>query len=159
IATWQVNGTDAGTVTAVGTSVTFTGFQSLTGNTGGDTFVFGNGALVTGSIDGGFHGTGVLDESAYGAPIAVHPDTSSASNIPSFKNTAKFYGTKGGSPLFRPAAGTTWHVTGTDAGTVIAPGMSDAFTDFQFLDGNTGDDTFVFADGAKVTGGVTGGGG
>jgi hypothetical protein len=54
----------------------------------------------------------------------------------------------------------TWHVTGLNAGTLYAPGTASVtFTGVQNLKGGKGDDLFDFADGARISGAVNGGGG
>ncbi|MHB1423146.1 MAG: hypothetical protein ACYC3I_08120 [Gemmataceae bacterium] len=52
---------------------TFTDMQRLVGGTGNDTFVF-NGAVFSGSIDGGTSGTDSMDFSKNGSPVTVTVD-------------------------------------------------------------------------------------
>jgi hypothetical protein len=54
--TWRITGTNAGTLN---TTISFFGFQNLTGGSGANTFIVNNGAHVTGTIDGG-GGNGTL---------------------------------------------------------------------------------------------------
>ena len=61
--TWNITGSNAGNLG----NLTFTAVQNLTGGTGDDTFRFGNGAGVSGIVNGG-GGTDKLDYSAYTPP-------------------------------------------------------------------------------------------
>src|SRR5262249_10622902 len=65
--TWQISGTNSGTLNA---AVNFNSIQNLTGGTGNDTFQFQTGGSLTGKIDGG-GGTNTLDYSAYQGNILV----------------------------------------------------------------------------------------
>jgi hypothetical protein len=71
---WDITGTDAGTLDG---AVAFTSFQNLTGGSGPDTFRFGDGQGVSGTIDGG-GGTNALDYSAYTSNVLVNLQTGSA---------------------------------------------------------------------------------
>jgi hypothetical protein len=65
-------------------------------------------------------------------------------------------GGSGNNTLVGPDADNTWAVGGPNAGTLDG---TVTFTDVQNLQGGAGADTFVFADGQGVDGGVDGGGG
>jgi hypothetical protein len=54
---------------------------------------------------------------------------------------------------------TTWRITGIDAGTLTGGTNAAAFTNFQNLRGSGADDTFIFSDGATLSGTADGGGG
>lgn len=69
VATWQVQGTNQGMLTAGGTA-SFTSMQTLNGGSQDDRFVFANGQGVTGSVYGN-GGTDTLDFSAYSAAFGV----------------------------------------------------------------------------------------
>ena len=58
--------------------------------------------------------------------------------------------------LTGPDAATTWTITGADAGNL---GPAATFTGVENLVGGSGDDVFVFADGAGVSGAIAGGAG
>jgi hypothetical protein len=151
--TWRITGTNAGTLN---TTISFSGFQNLTGGSGADTFIFSNGAQVTGTIDGG-GGTNTLDYSAYTTGVTVDLSANLATGTGSFLNVQSFAGSAGGgNTLLGPNADTTWNITGSNAGT-LSGGFS--FTAFQNLLGGSGADTFLFADGAGVAGTIDGGSG
>jgi len=64
--TWQITAANAGNINGI----TFSGFQNLVGGTGNDTFMFSNGASVSGTINGG-GGIDSLNYSAYTTPVSV----------------------------------------------------------------------------------------
>jgi hypothetical protein len=64
--TWKITGDNAG---LVGT-VAFNSFENLTGGTGNDTFLLGNGQGISGVLDGG-GGTNTLSYAAYTSAVAV----------------------------------------------------------------------------------------
>jgi hypothetical protein len=80
--TWTLTGTDAGSVTAAGSTVMYRGFANLVGGSGQNTFQFVGNALVSGSLNGGSGGHNTLDYSAanYSTTNAInfsdfsHPD-------------------------------------------------------------------------------------
>jgi hypothetical protein len=76
--TWQITGSNAGSFTG---GVSFTSMQNLTGGAGADTFVFSDGAGVSGTIDGG-GGTNTLDYSAYASSnVLVNLQTAFATGV------------------------------------------------------------------------------
>src|SRR5262249_14849302 len=76
-ATWRITDVNAGTL-SVGDPdnvvASFDGIQNLTGGSGDDRFVFGNGVSVSGRLDGG-SGTNTLDYSAYRRNVLVNLQT------------------------------------------------------------------------------------
>jgi hypothetical protein len=85
-------------------------------------------------------------------------------------NAAGVYGSNSGisliadpsgtNTLLGPNVATIWSVTGTDAGSFpVAATVNLTYAGFQNLVGGAGDNRFVFADGAAVSGSLTGGGG
>ncbi len=66
------------------------------------------------------------------------------------------HGGPGQDTLTGPDAGNNWKITGTNAGTLDG---RLSFTGIEYLTGGSGYDTFAFANGAKVTGSIDGGGG
>jgi Ca2+-binding RTX toxin-like protein len=76
--TWQITGSNAGSFTG---GVSFTAMQNLIGGAGADTFVFADGASVSGTIDGG-GGTNTLDYSAYASSnVLVNLQTGFATGV------------------------------------------------------------------------------
>ena len=53
----------------------------------------------------------------------------------------------------------TWHITSDNAGTVTTPAGSFSFTQISRIIGGSGNDAFIFSDGAILTEGLDGGGG
>src|SRR5260370_20768380 len=72
---WTLSGLSAGSIGLL----SFTGFATLTG-TGGDTFVFANGAAVSGALDGA-GGNDTLDYTNYGDNVAVNLQTLEATGV------------------------------------------------------------------------------
>jgi Ca2+-binding RTX toxin-like protein len=79
---WHISGGDAGTLsgTSLGSPVRFTSIQNLTGGADADTFVFDDGATLSGSIDGG-GGINALDYAAYTTDVAVILPNHSATSV------------------------------------------------------------------------------
>jgi hypothetical protein len=152
--TWNVTAQNAGNLNG---GVSFSGFQNLTGGTANDTFVLSDGAGVDGNIDGG-GGSNSLDESAYSTPVTVNLAASTATGVGgSIANLQRFLGSAaGGNSLNGPNAPITWLLGGTDSGR-LSSGFS--FTNFGNLTGGSGNDSFLFANGASVSGSIDGGGG
>ena len=159
--TWLITGRNAGTVG----SYSFSAFPNLTGGTGNDTFSFAAGSSVTGIVDGQA-GTNTLDYSAYGSPITVNLQSTTATSIGcTWANIQSFKGTNTTDTLVA-TDGTTniWALKGSNAGTVqsVASGgtvNNVAFTGFANLTGGNGTDDFQFANGATVSGVINGQGG
>jgi hypothetical protein len=80
--TFRITGTDAGSLSGplVRFPVVFSSFQNLIGGVGANTFLFGDGAGVTGYIVGG-GGTNTLDYSAYGGSVIVDLPLSTATGV------------------------------------------------------------------------------
>src|SRR6202011_215013 len=136
--------------------ISFTGFQNLSGGAGNDTFLFSDGARVTGTIDGG-GGSNTLSLAAYSTPVTVNVQAHTATGVGgSVLNIQSFVGGSAVNTLVGPDTATTWNITGSNAGSLTG-GIS--FTAFQNLSGGSAADAFVFADGARVVGTIDGGGG
>lgn len=69
--TWNINGTNTGSVTGI--SGNFSNIQNITGSsTSNNTFVFAQGAAITGSINGGsLANTNTLNYSGYSSPMTI----------------------------------------------------------------------------------------
>ena len=126
---------------------------ALAGNAGADSFVFADGVVVTGTIDGGADSDD-LDYSAYttarnvmltGAGTSGF-DGNEVSVSGGFTNIDSIVGT-GADSLTGPNADATWNV---DATSQIDSGMQTLlFTGVDTITGGSGDDTIVF-DGAPT---------
>ncbi len=179
-----VAGTGAGDTFDIDANVAYT----LDGGTGADKFVFSNGDVLTGSIDGK-GGNDTLDFTAYttavnvnlsaiGATDGFNGSTSGATNpIPSgsFSNINTVKGTTSGT-LTGITTAATWdlgagtYTVGTNVlnftgFSTLAAGNSagdtfdiDANVSYT-LDGGTGADDFVFSNGDVLTGSIDGGAG
>lgn len=80
--TWNLAGSDAGSLSgaALAGSVSFSGFPNLKGGSDSDAFVFADGAMVSGSLDGG-GGRNRLDYSAYATSVLVNLQTLVATGV------------------------------------------------------------------------------
>jgi hypothetical protein len=113
---WTITGTNAGQVG----STSFTSVQNLVGGASTDTFRFGNGAGVTGFIDGGA-GFNVLDYSAYTTPVSVNLGAHTATGVGGgVFNIQGVIGGSGGNTLFSGPSGAL--LIGGTGGNVLVGG-------------------------------------
>jgi hypothetical protein len=79
--TWDISGSDSGTLTSsrIAGPVSFTSVQNLTGGTAQNSFVFSDGATLSGNLDGG--GSGSLDYSAYSSSVIVDLPLGTATGV------------------------------------------------------------------------------
>ena len=148
--TWNITGLSAGTVVGY----QFSAISNLAGGSADDRFVFADGAMMYGTIDGNA-GTDTLDYSAYTTNVAVNLQTGTATGTGGLRNIEILIGGSGNNTLTGANADNAWQITGANAGSVDGT----TFTGFGILTGGTANDTFVFADGASVTGRLDGGAG
>ena len=80
--TWKITGSNTGTLSSASTAgqVTFNSVQNLTGGAANNTFVFSDGAGISGNLDGG-NGGGSLDYSAYSTSVIVDLQTATATGV------------------------------------------------------------------------------
>jgi hypothetical protein len=156
--TWNVTGANAGNLTGF---ITFAGIENLVGGAMDDSFVFGPGGRISGTIDGG-GGTNALDYSADGGTGAsVNLKTRAASRVNGgaaggFKHILHMAGSTGsGDLLTGPDAQSTWFLTGPNIGFV--GGFT--FTGVESLIGGSQNDVFRFRPGGSLQGFIDGGGG
>lgn len=149
--TWRITNADTGTLD---TTVAFNGIENLSGGSADDWFVFVAGKAVKGTIDGA-GGNNALDFSAYKTPVVANLQTSTITGTRGFSNIASLLGGFGSDKLIGLNASSTWNITGANTGTVGTL----AFQCFENLVGGSGDDHFVFAEGASMKGKIDGGGG
>ncbi len=90
--TWNINGTNTGTVNG---SLAFTAFANLTGGTVNNDFVFASGAGVTGKITGKTTATNRLDYTAYTTGIYVNLLSLVATGTGGISNIQQVYGGSG----------------------------------------------------------------
>jgi hypothetical protein len=130
------SGTISGLTEETGT-FTFNKIQNLSGSSLSNTFIFKNGATVSGGINGGnTTGTNTIDYSAYTTPINVTLNGNSGSTtgnngvINSFTNINNLIG-NGQSMLTLDGAQNTLYITAADKGYVNDPTNFDGFNSFS----------------------------
>jgi hypothetical protein len=97
--TWDITGSNTGLLssTMIAGPVSFAGVQNLSGQGGNDTFVFSDGAGITGNLDGGSGGGGTLDFSAYSSSVIVDLQSGTATGVGgSIANIQNVLGGNGG---------------------------------------------------------------
>ncbi len=181
--TWTITAANAGTIannrftiTASPQAITFTGFMNLVGGAGADTFIFHDGATLSGFIDGGratISGkVDTIDWSQYTTPRIVSvlgPSTHGVFGTESslgngFLDIDRLIGPNAGaSTLIGPNHNNTWGITGPNTGTLTTDyggGVMSvvSFAGFPNLKGGILIDTFVFQDGGQITGIIDGDG-
>jgi len=152
--TWAITGTNSGNINS--SAFTFSAFENLTGGSMNDTFAFSNGASVGGVIDGG-PGTNSLNYSSYALPVSVSIEAGTATGTGGFANIQNFIGNGSNSTLTGPNTINTWTITGSNTGNINSSAFT--FSAFGSLIGGTMNDSFVFMNGAGVTGAINGGAG
>ena len=156
--TWAITGNNAGMLSSssiVG-PVTFTGVQNLSGGGANDTFVFSDGAGVSGNIQNG--GNGSFDYSAYTSDVTVNVQAGTATGVGgTIAGIQSFTGGSGNNTLVGPDVPSVWNITGLNTGNVTGAGPV-MFAGFQNLQGGAGQNSFVFSDGAGVSGNLQSGG-
>jgi CHAT domain-containing protein len=155
--TWNITGTDAGNLNSIfPNGLTFSSIENLTGGTANDTFLFGKGASISGTINGEA-GIDTLNYSAYATPVTVNLAFGTATNTGVLSNIENLIGgSSGNNTLIGSNTANTWNITGTDSGNING---TVSFSSFQNLTGGTGNDTFVFSNGVGVSGTINGGAG
>jgi hypothetical protein len=133
--TWALSGANSGQVA----DIVFSSFENLTGGSGSDTFAFGPGASLSGTIDGG-GGSNTLDYSAYSGDILVDLLLHSASLVgKGVFNVANVHGSHGNDLLVGDANANVL-IGGTGRNVLIGDGGSDTITGgsgFNLLIGGT----------------------
>jgi len=138
--TWSITGTNAGTVNAFA----FSGVGYLTGGTGMDVFVFGDGTDLTGVINAG-GGDNWLDYAAYSTAVAVNLTLDTATGTLGVVNIENVRGGQGANDLTGDAQG------GITQGNILIGGMG-----ANTIMGGTGKSILI---GGKGRDSVTGGSG
>lgn len=141
-------------------SATVTGFENLIGGPGDDRFIFHPGASVSGYLDGGAsRGTAndILDYSLFGSNVSIDLGTlpfRSATGIDGgFIRINDFVGSGlDGDSFTGPNLPTNYLLTAPDAFNTV----TFRATGFENLNGGRGQDTFLLAPGAGLTGRLSG---
>ncbi len=142
--TWNITGADIGNLNGAGG---FSSIESLIGNGNADRFVFANGAVYSGRIDGA-GGTDIVDHSSQAGAVQILLGGSAYTGIETF------IGNNIDSTLVGDGTSNNWVITAQNAGEVNAIG----FQGFNNLSGNNSVDVFTL-DGGSITGRISGGGG
>ncbi len=180
---WDLTGTGNGSVSdayPIGDdTVYFFGFQNLTGSSADDTFIFGPGSSVPGTLDGqGGDNTLDFGTAPFGVPIELNladgTVTTLSNGSPIGNLIASSFDILKGSGVTGTGGDTiaganvdlsnnptnlNWDIYGIDAG-IITDSANDGYS-FNFsgvanLIGGGGNDNFAIGDGAAVTGTVDG---
>jgi hypothetical protein len=96
---WNLAGSNAGTLQSANVAgpVSFSSVQNLIGGPANNTFVFADGAGISGNLDGG--GGGSLNYSAYGSSVIVDLQTATATGVGGrLANIQNVTGGSGGGP-------------------------------------------------------------
>jgi hypothetical protein len=155
---WSITGNNAGVLSSssIAGPVTFTAVQNLSGGPANDTFVFSDGAGVSGNIQS--NGSGAFDYSAYTSDVTVNLQTGTATGVGgTLSGIHSFTGGGGNNTLVGPDVASVWNLTSLNTGNVSGAN-SVTFTGFQNLLGGAGVNSFVFSDGAGVSGNIQSGG-
>jgi hypothetical protein len=152
---WTITGADAGTGDTSTTDFNFKGIRNITGGTLNDTFKFSATGTVSGFIDGGA-GVDTIDFSdvaatnvsvtATGATDGVVGTIAGSTPLAGqFRNMNNIVGAQFGTAdaITGPATGGTWTHAGAGGMYVDSVnGKNFTYSNFETLNGNTGDDTF-----------------
>ena len=161
--TWELTSVGGGTLN----DMSFTGIESLLGNTGSDTFNVKPGGSISGLLQGGGEaddgdaGTDLvssidtIDYSAISTAVLVDLAAATATHLGGFEAVDKFIGSGSLDTITGPnGASVVWTVSGPDAGSVEGV----AFESFEFLQGqNDNTDLFLFEPTGRISGDVRGG--
>ncbi|MHC4499393.1 MAG: LEPR-XLL domain-containing protein, partial [Planctomycetota bacterium] len=131
--TWNITGTDSGSVAGV----MFTDIENLTGGIGADTFIFADGSMVSGVIDGG-GGVNTLDYSACTGDVAVYLDAGAATGTGGIRNIQDVTGGSGNDSLIGDGAANSF--VGGPGDDILTGGLGN-----DTLDGGEGADTLAEA--------------
>ncbi len=133
-------------------------FENLRGGNGDDTFVFSDGAVIPGNVDGN-GGYNTLDYSQLASSVTVDRRQNAATGIGgAYANISRVIGGGEFDMLIGANTDSTWNITGQDSGNIGGAGTFD-FQGFENLHGGSGNDAFIFSDGAGVSGDIHGDGG
>lgn len=149
--TWTITSANAGTV---GT-LRFAGFENLTGGAAIDRFVFVEGALLKGRIDGGL-GSDTLDYGGVSSPISVNLQSKLATGMAGWLGLENFIAGSGTDRFIGANRVSTWTFTGAGSA-AITGGYS--FQNFENLVGGSFADTFDLAGAGDWLGLLDGGSG
>ncbi|MDA1251388.1 MAG: hypothetical protein O2820_19430 [Planctomycetota bacterium] len=148
--TWSITAADQGSVVGSAQTVSFSSVENLAGDTGADNFVFSDGVVTTGTINGG-SGVAIdtLDFSSYTVGNSVNLDLARLTEIESA------IGGAGSDTITGDNVATLFRISNMNSGQI--DGVF-GFQSFENLVGGSAGDTFVFDPAGALTGGLDGGG-
>ncbi|WP_010582160.1 beta strand repeat-containing protein [Schlesneria paludicola] len=153
--TWNITSGDSGKVNGLN----FTGFETLTGGTSTDNFVFGAVGFVRGSVNGGA-GVNTLDYSNRTSGVVTNLQTNSSTAIgKAFSGVSVLIGATAASKdnvLTGNDYNNNWNITGANTGTVTNPYTTTTFTNYGTLNGGALNDNFKFQNAGSIQGSLTG---
>jgi hypothetical protein len=167
--TWNIATVNGGNLNPSATTMfRFGNVQNLKGGTAADTFNILGGGSISNNIDGD-GGADVLSYASRATAVTFNLQTKSdvaftgfGTGVGGLLNVETIQGSSSGNDTLVGFNGAnTFNITGTNAGSVSATvngtPYTEAFTGFENLNGRTSNDNFVFANGAGVTGKISGG--
>jgi Ca2+-binding RTX toxin-like protein len=143
---WLVTGPNAGSLNATA----FRNIENLTGGIGFDDFNFTAGGSIAGKLDAG--SSGVV---RFASSVKVNLQTGSVPEvIGSFANVGWFQGNGSANAVIGPNSNSTWNFYDAIGNSAV---NRIGILGFETLTGDSGNDTYVFGNGGKVTGVLDGG--
>lgn len=149
--TWTLTGATSGQITSLGSNVLipFSGFESLIGGDGSDTFVISKNGTFLGAVDGGA-GTDKVDwsQTAKGNNVLLTGNSengfagSEAASLNGFRNIEALVGSNVSDSLTGLATDAAWDI-GLGQYTNSATGRKLNWSSFEVLNGGVGQDFFV----------------
>ncbi|MCP2729862.1 CHAT domain-containing protein, partial [Limnofasciculus baicalensis] len=138
--TWNITANNGGNLNG---TTSFSAIENLTGNDNTDKFIFSDGVIVTGNIDGKGN-TDTLNYTAYTTPININLAINTATGVGG--NILNMEEASGGINLPNTLIGAntanTWNVADNNSGNINS---AFTFTNFSNLTGGSLDDTFNFS--------------
>jgi hypothetical protein len=155
--TWTVNGANGGSINGTGAlGFSFSNIQNLLGSFNANNLFILNGGTLNGDIQGG---TGVSNtiqgDNVPTLWTLVGFDQGTVTGVGTgFSNIQGLVGMGNANTLTGANGSNVWNITGTNAGSVT---NVSSFQNMQNLTGGTSNNTFVFSDGAQISGTINGG--
>lgn len=156
---WNLTGSNAGLFTGM-VAMSFSSFENLTGGTGMDWFYVQPGATLSGTMHGGT-GSDTLSYASYGSAVTFNLGTATATGLGGIAGFERLEGSTSSldTLIGLPAPGVNiWQINGNNTGTFSGLIEVD-YLGVENLTGAAGNDWFFFANGASMTGVLSGGGG
>ena len=145
VTTWNISGTDSGTVTSSGLTTYFSGFNNLTGGTANDAFIFTASGEITGLVDGTSGANDYVqmlaaDVDSVAFSLSSTPN-SNATNITNI-DTVIGDGANGFVELIADDTVNTWTINGADRGNINNVVI---FSNVSNITGGSNNDTFDYS--------------